>query len=105
MDWSRCPDIESKPDAVSGAWVVKGTRVQADGLVENAEDGFTPEEIDEAVRFYPTVTVAAARRIIAFARLPVTGVRIAKVFTPMADSFCALRSRRFAAREHIWSRV
>ena len=73
MDWSRCPDVESKPDVVSGAWVVKGTRVQADGLVENAEDGFTPEEI--ATEIYPTVTVAAARRIIAFARLPVTGGR------------------------------
>jgi uncharacterized protein (DUF433 family) len=66
MDWSRCTDVESKPGVVSGAWVVKGTRVPADAVVENAEDGFTPEEI--AAEIYPTVTVAAARRIIAFAR-------------------------------------
>ena len=100
MDWSRCPDIESKPDAVSGAWVVKEMRVQADGLVENAEDGFTPEEI--AAEIYPTVTVAAARRIIAFARLP--GHRRAALKEIYSDGrqFCALRSRRFAAREHIW---
>jgi hypothetical protein len=41
------------------------------GRFENAEDGFTPEEI--ATENYPAVTIAAARRIMAFARLPVTG--------------------------------
>jgi uncharacterized protein (DUF433 family) len=66
MDWSKCADVEIKPDVVAGAWVVKGTLVPAGGLVENAEDGFTPEEI--ATEIYPAVTVAAARRIIAFAR-------------------------------------
>jgi uncharacterized protein (DUF433 family) len=65
MDWSQCADVESKPSVLTGAWVVKGTRVPADAVVENA-DGFTPEEI--ATEIYPTVTVAAARRIIAFAR-------------------------------------
>lgn len=45
MDWSRCPDVESVPGKVSGAWVVKGTRLQADAIVENAAEGFSPEEI------------------------------------------------------------
>jgi uncharacterized protein (DUF433 family) len=66
MDWFKCTDVESKAGVLSGAWVVKGTRVPADAVVENAEDGFSPEEI--ATEIYPTVTVAAARRIIAFAR-------------------------------------
>lgn len=66
--WTGPSALMSKanPDIVAGAWVVKGTLVPADGLVENAEDGFTPEEI--ATEIYPPVTVAAARRIIAFAR-------------------------------------
>jgi hypothetical protein len=25
IDWSRCPDVESKPDVMSGAFVVRGT--------------------------------------------------------------------------------
>ncbi len=39
MDWSRCPDVESVLGKVSGAWLVKGTRVQADAIVENAAEG------------------------------------------------------------------
>ena len=45
MDWSQCSDAASVPGKVSGAWVVKGTRVQADAIVENAAEGFSPEEI------------------------------------------------------------
>ena len=45
MDWSGCDDVERRPGKVSGAWVIRGTRVQADAVIENAEDGFTPEEI------------------------------------------------------------
>lgn len=44
----------------------EGTRVPADAVVENAEDGFTREEI--ATEIYPTVTVEAGRHIIALAR-------------------------------------
>ena len=45
MDWSQCPDVESVPGKVSGAWVLKGTRVKADAIVENAAEGFSAEEI------------------------------------------------------------
>jgi uncharacterized protein (DUF433 family) len=51
---------------VSGAWVVRGTRVPADVVIDNGVDGFTPEEI--ATEIYPTVPVAAVRRIITFAQ-------------------------------------
>jgi uncharacterized protein (DUF433 family) len=36
MDWSKCPDVERAPGKVSGAWVVKGTRVPAQAVVDNA---------------------------------------------------------------------
>ena len=45
MDWSKCPDAERMPGKVSGAWVVKGTRVLVQAVVDDAEEGYTPEEI------------------------------------------------------------
>jgi uncharacterized protein (DUF433 family) len=34
MNWSECPDVESNAGVVSGAYVVKGTRVPADAIIE-----------------------------------------------------------------------
>jgi uncharacterized protein (DUF433 family) len=65
MNWSECPDVESNAGVVSGAYVVKGTRVPVDAIIDNADDGFSPEEI--AAEIYPTVPVAAVRQIVAFA--------------------------------------
>jgi len=71
MDWSKCRDVESKPVVVSAAWVVRGTRVHADAVIDNADDGFTPQEMPTEIS--PTVPVAAVRPIIAFARQPCAG--------------------------------
>ena len=40
----------------------------AHAVIDNADDGFSPEEI--ATEIYPTVPLAAVRRIFAFARRP-----------------------------------
>jgi uncharacterized protein (DUF433 family) len=66
MDWSQCPDVERIPGKVSGKPIVKGTRILADAVLENAEAGFTPEEI--ATDIYPGMTAEQARRIVAYAR-------------------------------------
>jgi uncharacterized protein (DUF433 family) len=47
MDWSDCPIVEVNPRKVSGAPILKGTRVQADAIVENYESGSPVEEIAE----------------------------------------------------------
>jgi uncharacterized protein (DUF433 family) len=47
MDWSGCPLVETNPRKVSGAPILKGTRVQADTIVENYEGGSPVEEIAE----------------------------------------------------------
>ncbi len=47
MDWTGCPLVEVNPRKVSGAPILKGTRVQADAIVENYEDGSPVEEISE----------------------------------------------------------
>ncbi len=47
MDWTDCPIVEVNPRKVSGAPILKGTRVQADSIVENFEGGSPVEEIVE----------------------------------------------------------
>jgi uncharacterized protein (DUF433 family) len=66
MDWSKCTDVESKPDVMSGAFVVRGTRIPADAVVDNADDGFTAEQI--VAEIYPSLPLEPARRVIAFAK-------------------------------------
>jgi uncharacterized protein (DUF433 family) len=65
MDWSECAEVERIPGKVSGAWLVKGTRIPVQAVVDNADD-FTPEQI--AAEIYDGLPVDRARRIIAFAR-------------------------------------
>jgi len=66
IDWSGCDDVEQIPGKVSGQPVVVGTRILAQGVIDNAEDGYTAEQI--AAEIYDGLPVDRARRIIAFAR-------------------------------------
>jgi uncharacterized protein (DUF433 family) len=66
IDWTQCRDVERIPGKVSGQWIVVGTRILADGVVENAEDGMTPEFIAEEL--FLGLGVERARRIIEYAR-------------------------------------
>jgi uncharacterized protein (DUF433 family) len=47
LDWSQCPEVESIPGKVSGAWVFRGTRLPVATIFENLEDGMTVEEVME----------------------------------------------------------
>ena len=47
LDWSLCPDVESVPGKVSGAWVLRGTRTPVKVLFENLEAGMSIEEVIE----------------------------------------------------------
>ena len=63
MDWGDCPLVEVVPGKVSGVPILKGTRVQADSIVENFEDGSPVEEISENFAI-PETTI---RAVLAFA--------------------------------------
>src|SRR5713226_9356392 len=39
LDWSQCPAVESVPGKMSGAWVLKGTRMPVSAIFENLEAG------------------------------------------------------------------
>lgn len=66
IDWSQCPDVERIPGNVSGAWLVIGTRIPADAVLNNAEDGYTAEDI--VAEIYPSLPLDCAKRILAYAR-------------------------------------
>jgi uncharacterized protein (DUF433 family) len=65
IDWSGCPDVERVPGKVSGQPIVVGTRILAQGIIDNADD-YTAEEI--ASEIYEGLDVRRARRIIEYAR-------------------------------------
>jgi uncharacterized protein (DUF433 family) len=46
-DWSDCPLVESRPRVLSGAAVLRGTRMPVDAIVDNCDYGLTAAEIAE----------------------------------------------------------
>ena len=47
LDWSQCSAVESIPGKVSGAWVLRGTRMPVKTLFENFEAGMSVDEVIE----------------------------------------------------------
>ena len=47
LDWSQCPEVESIPGKVGGAWVFRDSRMPVKLVFENLEDGITIDEITE----------------------------------------------------------
>ena len=47
LDWSQCPAVKSIPGKVSGAWVLKGTRMPVSVIFENLKAGANIDEIME----------------------------------------------------------
>jgi uncharacterized protein (DUF433 family) len=47
LDWSQCPDVESVPGRVSGAWVLKGTRMPVAAIFDNLAAGANIDNIME----------------------------------------------------------
>ena len=68
INWSECEDVERVPGRVSGAWVVKGTRVQADAIVDNAMAGCTAEEI-AGPDIFPSIPLDIVQRVLRFAKI------------------------------------
>lgn len=47
LDWSQCPAVESVPGKVSGAWVLKGTRMPVSVIFENLKAGANLDDLME----------------------------------------------------------
>lgn len=47
IDWSQCPAVERIPGKMSGAWLLKGTRMPVQTIFENLEAGLSVRGITE----------------------------------------------------------
>ena len=65
IDWTGCELVERIPGKVSGRALVRGTRILADTIVQDAELGSAPEEIQEN---YPGLSLSIIDRLVSFAR-------------------------------------
>ena len=64
LDWSQCPAVESVPGKLSGAWVLKGTRMPVSAIFENIEAG---ANIDDIVEWFDGLNRGQVRAVIEFA--------------------------------------
>ena len=47
IDWAQCPVVESVPGKVSGAWVLRDTRMPVSAIFENLQAGASIDDIME----------------------------------------------------------
>jgi uncharacterized protein (DUF433 family) len=64
LDWSQCPAVESIPGKVSGAWVLRGTRMPVAAIFENIEAG---ANIDNIMEWFDGLDREQVKAVIEFA--------------------------------------
>ena len=64
LDWSQCPAVESVPGKVSGAWVLRGTRMPVATIFENIEAG---ANIDDIMEWFDGLDREQVKAVIEFA--------------------------------------
>jgi uncharacterized protein (DUF433 family) len=64
IDWSQCPAVESVPGKVSGAWVLKDTRMPVSAIFENLEAGAS---INDIMEWFHGLDKARVQEVIEFA--------------------------------------
>ena len=64
LDWSQCSAVERIPGKVSGAWVVRGTRMPVSAIFENLEAG---ANIDDILQWFDGLDREQIKAIIDFA--------------------------------------
>jgi uncharacterized protein (DUF433 family) len=64
LDWSQCPAVESVPGKLSGAWVLKGTRMPVSAIFENIEAG---ANIDDIIEWFDGLDRGQVKAVIEFA--------------------------------------
>lgn len=64
LDWSQCPAVERVPGKVSGAWVLRGTRMPVSTIFENLEAGAS---IDDILNWFEGLDRNQVKAVIEFA--------------------------------------
>ena len=63
LDWSQCSAVESVPGKVSGAWVLKGTRMPVSAIFGNLEAG---ANLDDIMEWYDGLDRGQVKAVIEF---------------------------------------
>jgi len=64
LDWSQCLAVESIPGKLSGAWVLKGTRMPVSAIFANLEAG---ANIDDLLEWFDGLDREQVKEVIHFA--------------------------------------
>ena len=64
LDWSQCPAVESVPGKMSGARVLKGTRMPVSAIFENLEAG---ANLDDILEWFDGLDREQVQQVIEFA--------------------------------------
>lgn len=64
IDWPQCPVVESVPGKMSGAWLLKGTRMPVSAIFENLEAG---ANIDDIMEWFAGLDRSQVEAVIEFA--------------------------------------
>jgi uncharacterized protein (DUF433 family) len=64
LDWSQCPAVEQVAGKVSGAWVLRGTRMPVATIFENLEAGAS---LDDVMTWYEGLDRKQVQAVIEFA--------------------------------------
>jgi uncharacterized protein (DUF433 family) len=64
IDWTNCSEVESVPDVMSGAWVLRGTRMPVSGVLENMQAGAS---IDDIMEWFDGLDRAQVEAVVEFA--------------------------------------
>ena len=64
LDWSQCSAVEQVPGKVSGAWVLRGTRMPVATIFENLEAGAS---LDDVLSWYEGLDRKQVQAVIEFA--------------------------------------
>ena len=64
LDWSHCPAVESIPGKMSGAWVLRNTRMPVQSIFENLRVGAS---IDDLVEWFDYLERSQIEAVIEFA--------------------------------------
>jgi uncharacterized protein (DUF433 family) len=64
LDWSQCEAVESVPGKVSGAWVLRGTRMPVSAIFDNIAAGAS---IDDLMEWFDGLDREQVKAVIEFA--------------------------------------
>ena len=87
LDWSQCPAVESVPGKVSGAWVLRGTRMPVSAILDNFEAGAS---VDDIMKWFDGLDRKQVEAVIEFAVRSLEKAEAIRLSPEAQDRFVSL---------------